>query len=293
MADESRVDDLPVEDAQAAEVVDTDTSAADDGEAVGIAATDAVITGEVDDSTTAEVEEEDGQHGDDEEEEPQDTEPWDKERQDKDQTIAQQRKEIEQLKADQAPEAETQTTPEPAADSFDDLFEKADAAEAASKTDDAGDTSDDLDDYDKLEQRMKAADKRIDLLEDNRRQRESSDKLRASYNKHLKSHDLDANQTAELNKRVHADLVKRGYTEAKLPGEDQFDDLVGRVAAEMQNEALQKTPTRRRRSKPSTPKPSSGSRGAPARTPGAPSKLQTIDEAMADMDATPPSQRTW
>lgn len=302
MVDENGIDDLPVEDSAPAMV--NDTNPGGDGQMVGIGETDALFTGEVDSPDPEEVEEED-QHGEEPEhdEEPKE-EPkeapkakWDPERQKRDQIIANQRKKIEKLEAQQAPEPETETTPEPSSTDFDDLFVKVDKAEKAEPVeieDIAGELSGDLDEIEQLGQTVKAQGELLKQIQAEGRADRNMQALRDSYASAIKAHDLNAEQTTALHERVQAVFTKRGITAAKAEalGEDQFSDIVERVAAGMQVEALKKAPpTRRRRSKQTTPEPNAGGTGAAARTPGTPTRFPTMDEAVRDMENDP--DKAW
>ncbi len=292
MVDESGIDDLPVEDSAPAMV--NDTNPGGDGQMVGIGETDAQFAGKVDNPEPAEVEEED-QHGEEpeHEEEPK-PEVWDKERQKRDQIIANQNKKIEKLEAQIAPEPETEITPEPSLTDFDDLFVKAEKAEPAKTEDVVGEPSGDLDDIEQLERTVKEQGDLLKQLQAEGRADRNKQALRDSYASAIKAHDLNAKQEDELGKRVKAVFTKRGITQAKANalGADQFSDIVERVAAGMQVEALKEAPpTRRKRSKQTTPKPNAGGTGAAARTPGTPTKLPTMDEAIRDMENDP--DKAW
>lgn len=286
MADESGIDDLPIEDSAPAQVPDTDPSR-DDGAMVGISETDEGITGEVDTSTPAEVAKEDGQ--DDEEPEPEpeaEKQPWDKKRQQLDQTIAVQKLEIEKLKADQAPEPETEPTPETGDTDFDTLFDKAEASETEPVERPAGDTPDDLDDVDEIDQRLKTLTDRLEQTEARQAKSENVTALKAAYAKAIETHKLDTAQTAALHKRVQAEFKERGHTQTELPGKGEFSDILELAATRMELEVAKKPPTRRRPAKPATPRPSGGS-GAPAKALGTPTKLATMDQAIREMEADP------
>lgn len=297
MVGENGIDDLPAEDSAPAMV--NDTNPGGDGQMVGIGETDAQFAGEVDSPEPDEVEEED-QHG----EEPEHEEPteaakpkWDPERQKRDQIIANQRKKIEKLEAQQAPEPETETTPEPSSTDFDDLFvtvDKAEKAEAVETEDVVGELSGDLDEIEQLGQTVKAQGELLKQIQAEGRADRNMQALRDSYALAIKAHDLDAKQEVALHERVQAVFKKRGITQAKAEalGADQFSDIVERVAAGMQVETLKKAPpTRRRRSRQTTPEPNAGGTGAAARTPGTPTKLATMDEAVRDMENDP--DKAW
>lgn len=283
MANElSDLDGLP-EDMGDAAVVDDKDASADDGIMVGFGGDDPVDTDTADEPAQEEVVKE----------EPDDGEPeqapgrpkWDKVRQQKDEELARLRKKVDELEGATDTEPETDTTPEADGGDFDTLFDKVEASGKPTEDSPAGEPSGDLDDYEQLEKTVKQQAKRLNDLEARSTRRESEDKLRASYAKHMDAHDLDASEAVALNKRVKADLVKRGFNQSNLPGEGQFDDIVGRAAAEMQVKALKDKPTaRRKKAPPATPKPSTGP-GTSARTPGSSANYPTVVEALAAADA--------
>lgn len=283
--DFDELDGLPDDMGDAAEIDDDDASA-DDGIEVGFDGSDLVPTDTADESEQNAVEKEGPEDG-----EPQkapEKEPWDKVRQQKDQELARLRKKIDELEGKTDTKPETETTPEADGSDFDTLFDKVEASETTTEDSPAGEppvTLDDLDDYEQLEQTVKEQNKRLRQLEARSTRRESEDKLRASYAKHMKAHNLDASEAVALNKRVKAALVAQGFNQSNLPGEGQFDDIVGRAAAEMQVEALEDKPTaRRKKAPPATPRPSTGP-GSSARTPGSSANYMTTEEALAAADA--------
>ena len=292
--EEILVDDLPDDAIGDAKVVFGEDAVADDGSSVTMNDTEFATldeAGEVDDPD-APNDVEEGQDGDETEREK--TGGWDKERQKVQQENANLRKRIAEIegKASPAENAEgdegDEKPPEEAPDtdiSYDTLFKRAETPKTE-KIPKLPELPEDPE-YDDLIAYNKALAVRQAALEERVERRESEDGLRQIYSDQLRSHNLPTDQTASLHKQVQAEFQKRGYSEGNLPSNEQLGDIVGRIAAEMQNAELRKSPDRRSRPKPTPTAPKAKVRGQAARPVTARGRLMTVDEALREIDAIP------